>query len=249
LPIESPALASPATDFADFGDRNAKLHSMPTIVSIQVGRPQTFDYERPADGRSSRWTTAFFKSPVRGAVQVAELGLTGDEQADRKSHGGIDKAVLAYSADHYAYWRAHLALPDMPFGGFGENLTIADLDENGVCIGDRWRAGAVLFEVSQPRQPCWKMGRRWRMPDLPKQVIRNGKSGWYLRVLDEGQLSAGTQIEFVLRPRPEWTIARAIRLLYHEPDNIAGLKELANVPELSHAWREELLERIARRTG
>ncbi len=221
---------------------------MPAIVSIQVGRPQTFDYERPADGKSRTWTSAFFKSPVSGNVQVGELGLAGDEQADRRNHGGLDKAVLAYSAEHYAYWRSHLGLPDMPFGGFGENLTIAELDENGVCIGDRWQAGEVLFEVSQPRQPCWKMGRRWQMPDLPKQVIQNGKSGWYLRVLAAGELAAGKSVELVSRPHPNWTVARASRLLYHEPDNIAGFEELANLVELSHAWREELLERIARRS-
>ncbi len=220
---------------------------MPTIVSIQIGRPQTFDYERPADGKSQRWTTAFFKAPVSGSVHAGEMGLAGDEQADHQNHGGLDKAVLAYSADHYPYWRAHLSMPDIPHGGFGENLTIAGLDENGVCIGDRWQAGRVLFEVSQPRQPCWKMGRRWHMPDLPKRVIQNGKSGWYLRVLKPGELTAGMDIELISRPHPTWAVARASRLLYHEPDNIAGFEELANLPELSHAWREELLERVARR--
>jgi len=222
---------------------------MPTIVSIQAGRPQAFDYERPADGKSRQWTTAFYKTPITGSVRVGELGVAGDEQADRKNHGGIDKAVLAYAAEHYAYWRPHLALPDMPFGGFGENLTIAGLDESGVCIGDQWQAGQVLFEVSQPRQPCWKMGRRWQIPELPKQVIKNGKSGWYLRVLNEGELAAGQAIRLVSRSHPAWTVARASQLLYHEPDNLAGLEELANVPELSRAWREELLERIARRAG
>jgi MOSC domain-containing protein YiiM len=221
---------------------------MPTMVSIQVGRAQTFDYERPADGKSRNWTTAFFKLPISGNVHAGELGLVGDQQADRKNHGGIDKAVLAYSADHYAYWQASLSLPDIPFGGFGENLTIAGLDENRVCIGDRWQAGAVMLEVSQPRQPCWKMGRRWKMPDLPKQVIQNGKSGWYLRVLNEGELAAGMDIELISRPHPNWTVSRANRSLYHESDNTHGLQELADLAELSHAWREELLDRVARRS-
>jgi MOSC domain-containing protein YiiM len=220
---------------------------MPTIVSIQVGRPQTYNYERPSDGKNSIWTTAFFKSPTSAGVHVSELGLTGDEQADRQNHGGIDKAVLAYSADHYAYWRSNLSLPHMPFGSLGENLTIEDVDEGGVCIGDRWKAGLVGFEVSQPRQPCWKMGRRWQIPDLPKQVIQNGKSGWYLRVLSEGEITAGMNLELVSRPHSNWTISRASRLLYHEHDNIAGFEELANLPELSRAWREDLLERIAQR--
>ena len=184
---------------------------------------------------------------MSGSVEFGESGVAGDEQADHEHHGGIDKAVLAYSADHYAYWRSHLNLPDMSFGGFGENLTISGLDETSVCIGDRWQAGSVVFEVSQPRQPCWKMGRRWQIIDLPKQVIQNGKSGWYLRVLNPGDLTSGIAIELVSRRRANWTIARASHLLYHERDNVAGLQELADLPELSRAWREELLQKIANR--
>jgi MOSC domain-containing protein YiiM len=220
---------------------------MPTIVSIQVGQPTAYVHEGASDGKARPWTTAFFKASVAACVHVGQLGIAGDQQADQKNHGGIDKAVLAYSADHYAYWRTHLNLPDIPFGGFGENLTIAGLEESSVCIGDRWQAGPVLVEVSQPRQPCWKMGRRWQIASLPKQVIQNGRSGWYLRVLNEGGIAAGDAIELVSRPHPTWTVARASRLLYHENDDVAALEELANIPELSRAWREELLERIARR--
>lgn len=221
---------------------------MPTILSIQVGRAVTYTQDGPSDGKARTWTTAFNKSPVSGSATITDLGLTGDEQADRENHGGLDKAILAYSADHYAYWREHLSLPDMPHGGFGENLTIAGLEESTVCIGDQWQAGPVLFEVSQPRQPCWKMGRRWQIPDLPKQVIQNGRGGWYLRVLTPGELANGSEIELVSRPRPSWTIARANRLFYHEPDNVADLQDLANIPELSRAWREDLLQKIARRS-
>lgn len=220
---------------------------MPTIVSIQTGRATTYDHGGAADGKNRSWTTAFLKTPVEGSVRLGELGIEGDEQADRKNHGGLDKAVLAYSAEHYAYWREHFSLAVMPHGGFGENLTIAGSEESTVCIGDRWRSGDVVFEVSQPRQPCWKMARRWQIVDLPKQVIQNGRSGWYLRVLEAGELTAGMAIELASRPRPVWTVARASRLLYHEQGNVAGMEELANLPELSRAWREELLERIARR--
>jgi MOSC domain-containing protein YiiM len=222
---------------------------MPSIASIQIGQATRYEYDSPADGKSRAWTTAFFKTPVAGSVHVGAPGLAGDQQADRENHGGIDKAVLAYAADHYAFWREHLSLPDIPYGGFGENLTIAGSEESTVCIGDRWRAGSVEFEVSQPRQPCWKMGRRWQVSDLPKQVIQNGRSGWYLRILSEGNLAAGNEIELVSRPRPSWTVARANRILYHENDNVGLLEELANLPELSRAWREELLERIARRAS
>src|SRR5262245_42804211 len=220
---------------------------MPTIVSIQVGQPTAYSFAGVADGRQRSWTTAFFKSPVSGSVWAGATNVAGDRQADQKNHGGIDKAVLAYSADHYPYWRQHLNLPDMPYGAFGENLSLSGLEESTVCIGDQWRAGVVLFEVSQPRQPCWKMCRRWTIPDLAKQVIQNGRSGWYLRVLEEGELSAGLHIELTSRPRPNWTVTRANRVLYHESDNVAAMEELANLPELSRAWREELLEKTARR--
>lgn len=220
----------------------------PTIISIQVGQAKTYECDAPQDGKGRSWRSAFLKSPVAGPVRATRLGLAGDEQADRQNHGGSDKALLAYAADHYAHWRLALGLAEMPPGSFGENLTIRGLAEQDVCIGDRWRAGTVEFEVSQPRQPCWKMGRRWNRPDLPKQVIQNGRSGWYVRVVIEGDLFAGTALALVARPRPTWTIARASRLLYHERTDLAGLEELAGVPELSHAWREELLERLARQS-
>lgn len=220
---------------------------MSTILSIQTGRVQSYEYQTNADLRGRTWQTAFYKSPVAGPLHFGDLGVAGDEQADHENHGGLDKAVLAYSANHYDYWRETLSLPDMGYGAFGENLTIDGSEESTVCIGDRWQAGEVLLEVSQPRQPCWKLGRRWQIVDLPKQVIQNGRSGWYFRVLQEGELAAGEPIELVSRPRPNWTVARASRLLYHEPDNVAGLKQLADVPELSRSWREEILERLARR--
>ncbi len=217
------------------------------IVSLQVARPAQYFHEGHADGKGRTWTTAFHKTPVAGPVRVGQLGIEGDEQADKENHGGPDKAVLAYSADHYAYWRAHLGLPDMPHGGFGENLTIAGLDESTVCIGDTWRAGDVVFQVTQPRQPCWKMSRRWQIADLAKQVIANGKSGWYLRVLAEGELSPRTPIELVARPHPAWTVARASELFHHRKDDLTASAELAGLPALSAAWKEALRSRIAKR--
>jgi MOSC domain-containing protein YiiM len=221
---------------------------MPTIVSIQVGQPTTFVHEGHADGEDRTWTTAFFKTPLAGSVHVGRLGVAGDRQADPENHGGVDKAVLAYSADHYAYWRTHLALPDLPFGGFGENLSIAGLDESGVAIGDIWQAGSAVFEVSQPRQPCWKMSRRWRIADLAAQVIANGKSGWYLRVQEEGEIAAGCEIWRVERPHPHWTVARASRLMHHQKHDLAAAADLAALPELSAAWKDSLTSRIAKRS-
>ena len=220
---------------------------MPAIVSIQIGQPTEYRHEGQTDGKPQTWTTAFWKLPVAGPVFVGGLGVAGDRQADLVNHGGSDKAVLAYSAEHYGHWRTHLNLPDMPHGGFGENLTIAGLDEGEVCIGDTWRAGPVTLQVTQPRQPCWKMSRRWQIADLAKQVIANGKSGWYLRVLSEGEIAAGAAMELVSRPHPAWTVARASELMHHRKDDLARAEELAALPGLSAAWRESLHARLGKR--
>ena len=153
----------------------------PTIVSIQVGLPSMHGIEGAADPMDQPWHSGFFKETVSGHVHVGKLNLDGDGQADLKNHGGPDKAILCYSADHYPHWKNLLNLTVFPYGAFGENLTIAGLDEQTIFIGDVWRVGDVQIQVSQPRQPCWKLAYRWKMPELPEWVIENGKSGWYVR--------------------------------------------------------------------
>jgi MOSC domain-containing protein YiiM len=220
---------------------------MSKIVSIQIGEPTTYVHHGAVDGKDCTWTTAFFKTPVEGSVWVGRTNIAGDRQADLEFHGGSDKAVLAYSADHYAYWCERLGNPDLPYGGFGENLTIAGLDESQVCIGDTWQAGPVIFQITQPRQPCWKLSRRWGIDDLARQVIQNGKSGWYLRVLAEREIAAGCEMTLIERPHPTWTVHRASDLMHHRKSDLAAAAELASLPELSAAWRETLQERIAKR--
>ena len=177
-----------------------------TILSIQIGKPRQ---QVATDPHDKPWTTGFFKQPVGGPVWVGRLNIEGDGQADLENHGGPDKAVLAYSADHFADWIAELgqqvpdAKSDSLCGSFGENLSIAGLTETDVCIGDIWQAGDVRFQISQPRQPCWKLGRRWRRADLPKRVVQSGRTGWYLRVLDEGTLSPGDELTLLERPQPD----------------------------------------------
>jgi MOSC domain-containing protein YiiM len=217
---------------------------VPTLVSIQVALAETFGEYDAVDPLDRRWTTAFFKKPVDGPVMAGWLGLTGDSQADVRHHGGRDKAVLAYSADHYADWRKDPALAAVAGGGFGENLTVTGISEPTVCIGDAWRVGDVLFEVTQPRQPCWKLGRRWRKPELVKQVVANGRTGWYLRVLEEGMIEAGMSMTLERRPHPEWTIAAAHEVMYDRRIPADRIRELIALPELSDAWKNELGERV-----
>ena len=202
-----------------------------SLVSIQMAKP------REIGQGDSAWTTAFFKQPIDGPVYVSELGLDGDGQADTKNHGGPEKAVLAYSTDHEAFWWGEISAEVKP-GGFGENLSVAGVDEQSTCIGDRWSIGEVVLEVTQPRQPCWKLGRRWELTELPKLVVQNGRSGWYFRVIRTGNISAGDSVILDDRPEPDWTIARANKVYYG--GDVNEKLSLSNVPPLSESWRTAL---------
>jgi len=216
------------------------------LCSIQVGTPKSYGFDGAVDAHDRPWTTGFFKTLVEGPVFVGTTNLAGDGQADLQNHGGVDKAVLAYSAEHYPKWRQELRLPEMPFGAFGENLTIAGLSEHSVCIGDIVRVGTATFEVSQPRQPCWKLARRWRMHELVRLVVHSGRSGWYLRVLEEGSIEARMPVTLLERPNPAWSIARANEILHHRRTDLPLTLELADVQGLADSWVGELRERAER---
>ena len=215
----------------------------PILYSIQVGVPRNYGSDEAADPHDQSWTTGFYKSPVEGQVFAGATNLAGDGQADLKNHGGPDKAVLAYSADHYSKWRDELNMPDLPYGAFGENLTVAGLSEASVCIGDVLRIGTATFEVSQPRQPCWKLARRWRMHELPKMVVDNGRSGWYLRVLEPGWIEAYMPVALIARPNPAWPVRRANEIMHHQVADLELTLALAGVPKLSGSWVNALRER------
>jgi MOSC domain-containing protein YiiM len=217
---------------------------MPRLLSIQVGQPTDYGRADAPDPHDREWTTSFFKSRIAGPVFVSRTNIAGDRQTDLENHGGVDKAVLAYAASHYPLWKQELQRDDLIFGGFGENLTIDGLTEELVCIGDVWSLGEVQFQVSQPRQPCWKLARRWRIKELAAQVIANGRSGWYLRVLREGMIDAGQELSLVERPNPAWTVARANDVMHHRKSDPAQTRELAELPGLSAAWQGALLRRV-----
>jgi MOSC domain-containing protein YiiM len=174
---------------------NAKL------LSIQIGTPKTYTDEQ------GTWETAFFKKSVSGPILLGELGLAGDVVANTKHHGGPDQAVLLYSADHYANWQTELGR-EFPFGGFAENLTVSDLDETKVCIGDIYQIGLVKLQVTKSRIPCWKIARRWGIPDLTKRVSQTSRTGWYCRVLQAGEIETGLPVELLERSQPGQTVAQ-----------------------------------------
>ena len=149
-----------------------------------------------------------------------------------------------YAASHYPGWRAELYL-ELPHGAFGENFTVGGMDEATVCIGDAYEVGVAVVQVTQPRTPCWKIARRWQVKDLSARVQRSGRTGWYLRVLREGEVAAGDEMRRIDRPHPEWTIARANAALYTRPVDEAGVRALAACPGLAASLRGALSSYLA----
>ena len=215
-----------------------------TIESIQIGPPMQLGSPDAADPFDGIWTTGIYKAPVSGPVFVRTTGLEGDRQADLEAHGGADKAVCVYAGDHYAEWQRTPELASIGPGGFGENFTVRGITEEDACIGDLFRAGDLMVQISQPRQPCWKLARKWRIRDFADRVIRAGRTGWYFRVLAEAQVSAGAELVLVERPFPDWTIEASNRVMHGRPRDRAAAAELASVPPLSASWRVTLTARI-----
>jgi len=185
------------------------------------------------------------KTPVQGRVRVTAQGLQGDAQGDLRLHGGVEKAVHHYPQEHYAAWRAELgahALLEAP-GAFGENLHSRGLTEATVCLGDRWRVGDVLLEVTQARQPCWKLGERLGRSDMAKRLQNSRRTGWYYRVLEEGALWAGAELVLQERPHPQWSMARLLDMLYRPSLDAAELRAALALP-LPPNWERLIARRL-----
>jgi len=190
--------------------------------------------------------SAIDKQPVAGPVRAGAEGFEGDEQGDRRHHGGPDKALHAYAAAHYPAWREalpHAAARFQP-GAFGENLVVEGIAEDAICIGDRWRAGGALLEVSQGRQPCWKLNLRFGLTDMARRVQTSGRTGWYFRVLEPGEIAPGDTARLTGRPHPGWPLDRISRLLYRDMLDREALSGLAALPGLPESWRRLAERRI-----
>ncbi len=215
------------------------------LVGIQVGKVErhVMPENVRVDFRHPFWTSAIYKNAVASAVKVFKDRLEGDEVADYEHHGGPDNVILAYDADHYPVWREELAMPDLAYGAFGENFTVRGFSDETVCIGDVWRVGAGLtVQVTQARQPCYKLARRLRQPHIVKRVRENSWGGWYLRVLAEGVAETGMRVELVERLHSEWTAATAVQTIYGKSKDVERATALAALPELSARWKRELVE-------
>lgn len=219
------------------------------LTSVRAGRVATRsrpDWDHTAE---RTWKTAYVKDEVPGPVRVTVLGLEGDEQYDRRHHGGPDMALLAYGGAHYPRWREELGLPEFGPGAFGENWVVDGLDETTVCLGDEYTVGdTVVVQVASPRGPCLHISRRWDRQDLLPRVVASHRTGWYLRVLREGTVARGDAVTRTARPWPDLTVAKVSRLRLAPASDPDRVVEIAACAALAPDWREKFAQ-LARSVG
>ncbi|MEH2406754.1 MOSC domain-containing protein [Nostoc sp.] len=210
------------------------------LISVNVGLPREVIWK----GKSVR--TGIFKEPVNARVMVRELNLDGDQQADLTVHGGVDKAIYVYPFEHYEYWQSELPDTELTLGIFGENFTVIGLREEELNIGDRFKIGSVELMVTQPRLPCYKLGIRFGRSDIVKRFLASRRSGFYFRVLQEGEVGAGDTLEFISRDDNNVTVANIIQLYMREQNNPELLHRAAQLEALPASWRDYFQEQIRR---
>ncbi len=213
-----------------------------TIAELRIGKVGPLGPNAVASGID--------KLPAAGPLMARAGGLDGDEQGDTRHHGGPDKALHAYPVAHYPAWARDLPQRAARFrpGAFGENLVIEEATEGDICLLDRYRLGGAIVEVSQSRQPCWRLNLRFDLPDMARRVQETGRTGWYFRVIEEGPIAAGDRAEMIARPNPDWVLTRVWRLLYRDTSDIDALTAFAALPGLPESWRRMADARLARGT-
>jgi MOSC domain-containing protein YiiM len=212
---------------------------MMRLVSVNVGQPR--EVETP----HGSVLTSIFKSPVSGRIGVRDHNLDGDRQADLTVHGGPSKAVYAYSSEHYVPWADELPSSDLSFGNFGENLTTEDLTEDRVHIGDQYRIGSAILQVTQPRMPCFKLNLRFGRSDMVKLFWKSGRSGVYFAIMQEGELGCGDEIELLAEHPDRVSVADVVRLYKGETTDQNLLERAVRAP-LHGSWKTEIHERALR---
>lgn len=212
------------------------------LLSIQAGMPKTLQPVEDSVFPKKEWTTGFYKHPVQGSVEVHQEGIVGDGQADLVHHGGRDKAICVYPSEHYPAWESELKL-DMNHGAFGENFTTAGAIEKDVCIGDIFQLGSVVVQITQPRQPCWKLARRWNIKDLALRVQETGRTGWYFRIIETGTITSPAILKLLERVHPDWSVDLANHIMHVDKNNWQTAAELAQVEALSGSWKNTLTKR------
>ena len=202
------------------------------LHSVNVSQPR----DVACDGKTVR--TGIFKEPVQGRIWLRKLGLDGDGHGDLAVHGGVDKAVYAYPIEHYEYWTRELERDELPFGQFGENVTVEGLLEEQVHIGDVFQIAGAQVQVTQPRVPCFKLGLRMGLATFPRLFLASERSGFYLRVIKEGDIGAGDQIDRIRLDPARLSIKEVHHLYYFDNSNRQGVMRVLEVAALSDSWRE-----------
>jgi MOSC domain-containing protein YiiM len=205
------------------------------VLSVNVGGVRQFEYR----GRAAQ--SAIWKSPISGRVAARGVNLTGDQQADREVHGGFDKAVYVYAAEDQRWWEGEIGRP-LSSGEFGENLTTERIEVNDALVGERWQIGSAVFEVSEPRVPCWRLGVRMNDETFPRRFGKALRPGTYLRIIAEGEVGAGDEIRVVERPDHDLTVRDVFRIYMQDRDEAARLLAVPRLPESWRGWAEHLVD-------
>jgi MOSC domain-containing protein YiiM len=213
------------------------------VLSVNVGQP------REVEWKGRKVMTGIFKEPVVGQVAVRRLNLEGDRQADLTVHGGTEKAVYAYPAEYYSFWREQFPQMELPWGMFGENLTIEGLLDETVHIGDRFQVGSAQLVVTQPRLPCYKLGLKFGRDDILKRFLQSALTGFYFAVLQEGEVAAGDPISLLHRDAHQVKVADITRLYRQDRHNLDLLRRAVAVEALPESWRDYFLERLTQLAG
>ncbi|WP_432799121.1 MOSC domain-containing protein [Poriferisphaera sp. WC338] len=220
------------------------ITTSPIILSLFIGKPKDLGTPSGTDWHNKPWRSAIFKESTTEPIHLDTLGHHGDGVQETKFHGGPDKALLAYPANHYTYWQQQF--PDTPstYGWCGENWTLSNLDETQACIGDTFIVGSATVQISQPRQPCWKLSRRWQIKSFVREVQRLGYNGFYLRVLQPGTVQVGDTLTLTDRPHPNWPTRRVHELLYDRSTPPELLSQLSALELLSTSTRSHFERRL-----
>lgn len=210
------------------------MNTSPTVISINLGVSKAVEY------RNKPFYTGIYKHPASGIVRVASDGIEGDVQVDKKNHGGPDKALYVYTLENYRYWESQLNHQEYACGHFGENLTVTGMPDAGIYIGDIWQIGSLITQVTQPRVPCFKLGMVMGDPGFVELFLNSGRAGFYLRVLEGGELEAGATVTRLEQGITGLSVAEAMQAIIKGPRQKDILLQALSIPALSDAWREEL---------
>lgn len=219
----------------------------PIVQHLLAGKVKKVGNPDATNPMEKEWESGMFKEKTHEKLWLTKTGLNGDEVADTKNHGGLQKAIFAYPIEHYDYWRKERNIEKIHIGGMGENLATQHVTEHQICIGDTFQFDEAIIQVSQPRTPCWKPARRFRSKDLTLQIQDTGRTGWYFRVLKEGFVQEGKELVLLERPHPEWTVAVCNEVMFNKDRiDLLLMEKLVDCELLSESWKGSLRKRLVK---